>query len=75
MKCNAKFFGMKELPKLVIDDDTLRAIADESVSKGLTIAGVQKKISLQLTGESSARLTLVGYPAGYILKPKSNEYR
>lgn len=74
MKCNAKFFGMKELPKLVIDDDTLRAIADESVSKGLTIAGVQKKLSLQLTDESNARLTLVGYPAGYILKPKSNEY-
>ena len=36
---------------------------------------MQKKLSLHLSKEEKARLTLVGYPSGYILKPQTNEYR
>ena len=74
MKCKPEFFGMKKLPKISIDENALLALANESVNKGLTVAGVQRKLSLHLSEESDSRLTLVGYPAGYILKPQSSEY-
>ena len=38
------------------------------------VTGVQKKLSLHLTTEEKPRLTLVGYPAGHILKPQVAEY-
>ena len=74
MKCKAAFFGMEKLPRLDIDEETLKELAKDAASKGLTVAGVQKKLSLHLKEDSAARLTLVGYPAGYILKPQANEY-
>jgi serine/threonine-protein kinase HipA len=77
--CIKKFFGTSSLPLLAVTDGQLLLIAEETVRAGLTIPGVQRKMSLHLTGRKESadekpRLTLVGCPAGYILKPGSSEY-
>ena len=74
--CIRRFFGTKTLPTIELLKENLEDFAEKSVKIGKTVAGVQKKLSLHL--ESSAgesRLTLVGYPAGYILKPESSEFQ
>lgn len=59
----------------MIDDKTLQLLAIETIHKGFTVPGVQKKLSLHLVSESNKpRLTLVNYPTGYILKPQVAEY-
>lgn len=74
MKCKPEFFGLKELPVIDIDKETLAELARESSNLGLTVPGVQKKLSLHLSDEDSSRLTLVGHPAGYILKPQTDDF-
>ena len=74
MKCSADFFGLKELPAIDIDKETLEELALKSSILGLTVPGVQKKLSLHLSDEGSSRLTLVGHPAGYILKPQTEDF-
>ena len=74
LSCIQRFFGTQELPELELDDSTLRLLAEKSVQKGYTIPGVQKKLSLHLSHEKQARLTLVDYPTGYILKPQVQEF-
>ena len=73
-KCVKAFFGGSKLPLLDISEETLKRLAEESTNKGFTVPGVQKKLSLHLTGGASPRLTLVNYPTGYILKPQTEEY-
>ncbi len=77
ISCIRKFFGTDKLPELSISDSTIKQLAIESTSKGMTVPGVQKKLSLHLSTEDKdkPRLTLVNYPAGYILKPQTEEYR
>lgn len=73
--CIKKFFGTSQLPKIEIDDKTLSLLAAETTSKGFTVPGVQKKLSLHLISDSNTpRLTLVNYPTGYILKPQVAEF-
>lgn len=73
--CIKRFFGTVDIPKIEIDEKTLELLAIESTNKGLTVPGVQKKLSLHLNAESSGpRLTLVNYPTGYILKPQVEEF-
>ena len=73
--CVKRFFGTNAIPQIEIDDHTLEEIAKESTSKGITVPGVQKKLSLHLHSEGNRpRLTLVNYPAGYILKPQVTEF-
>ena len=74
-KCIRSFFGTEEMPEISLDEKFLEKLAEKTVNKGLTVPGVQKKLSLHLdkTG-TEARLTLVDYPTGYILKPASQEY-
>jgi serine/threonine-protein kinase HipA len=62
------------MPLLDISDEQLVHLAKESVNKGYTVAGVQKKMSLHLSQEAEARLTIVNYPTGYILKPQTKDY-
>ncbi|MBR6015207.1 MAG: HipA domain-containing protein, partial [Firmicutes bacterium] len=71
---NNTFFGTATLPEIDITEERLQELAQSSVSAGLTVPGVQKKLSLHLVGGAAPRLTLVGYPAGYILKPQTEEY-
>ncbi len=74
MLCTSKFFGTSKLPVVDISEDMLKELANRAVGKGVTVTGVQKKLSLHLTSEASPRLTIVDYPQGYILKPQSLEY-
>ena len=74
-RCVRKFFGTRVLPELDISDATLIRIATESTTKGFTVPGVQKKMSLHLASDGNQpRLTLVNYPTGYILKPQTEAY-
>lgn len=73
--CIRRFFTTTSNPKLEINEATLEAIALESTSKGMTVPGVQKKISLHLDLDNHTPcLTLVNYPAGYILKPQVDDF-
>ena len=73
-KCIKKFFGSGVMPKLDISEAELDKLANAAVNKGLTVPGVQKKLSLHLSQEQEARLTIVDYPTGYILKPQTELY-
>lgn len=73
--CVKRFFGTAHIPEIEIDEKTLESLAAQSTSKGLTVPGVQKKLSLHLSSDNNnPRLTLVNYPTGYILKPQVKEF-
>ena len=72
--CIKRFFGTDALPEIDISDIVLEKLANEAVSKRLTVTGVQKKLSLHLSKEDTYRLTVVDYPTGFILKPQTKEY-
>jgi len=74
-RCTRSFFGTDRVPAIDVTKEALEQLAVTSVRAGHTVAGVQRKLSLHLSGAHGAgRLTLVGYPAGYILKPQTSEY-
>ena len=73
-RCIKKFFGTKDLPTLDITDEQLEQLANDSVNKGLTVPGVQRKMSVHLSTVTDAKLTIVDYPTGYILKPQTKEF-
>ena len=74
-RCVKSFFGTKTLPDIEVSEEVLEQLAIESTNKGLTVPGVQKKMSLHLDNSGATpRLTLVNYPTGYILKPQTREY-
>ncbi|MGI6508548.1 MAG: HipA domain-containing protein [Saccharofermentanales bacterium] len=72
--CIRRFFGTEVIPDIDISDRALEIIVSENVSRGYTVPGVQKKLSLNLMSEGNPRLTLVNYPTGYILKPQVKEF-
>jgi len=73
--CSRRFFGAATIPQLDIDSKSLESYARIAINAGTTVTGVQKKMSLRLETEAGRkRLTLVGYPAGFILKPSVPEY-
>lgn len=74
-KCIKKFFHTEEMPVLDITKEQLEVLANKTVNKGLTVPGVQKKLSLHLSSDLNARLTIVDYPTGYILKPQTEEFQ
>jgi serine/threonine-protein kinase HipA len=59
---------------LDLDEQELIHLAEKLVHNGMTVAGVQKKMSLHLSKDPEYRLTIVNYPSGYILKPQTKEY-
>lgn len=73
-KCIQSFFGTNTMPSLDISERQLEELANAAVHQGFTVPGVQKKLSLHLSGDSDARLTIVDYPTGFILKPQTEEY-
>jgi serine/threonine-protein kinase HipA len=73
--CIRRFFGTSTLPEIELTDEALTLLAEKAVQKGHTVPGVQKKLSLHLSRESTPRLTMVDYPTGYILKPQVAEFR
>ena len=70
-KCIKTFFGSKVMPTI---DCNLHTITENIKEFNPGVCGVQKKLSLHLDTNKETRLTLIGYPAGYILKPQSDEY-
>ena len=73
--CIKKFFKTDEPPEMILDDKALELLALQSINKGYTIPGVQKKLSLHLSLlEKKPKLTLINYPSGYILKPEVEEF-
>ncbi len=75
-KCIKKFFGTEKIPELDCSEEEIEKLANSTVSKGLTVPGVQKKLSLHLeTVDHVDRLTLVDYPTGYIMKPQSSDFQ
>ena len=73
--CIRKFFGTSSFPEIEISREMLELLAAQSVNKGITVTGVQKKLSLHLFSDrKKTRLTLVDHPTGYILKPQVEEY-
>ncbi len=73
-KCCQKFFDVDDFPKVDISKQQLDEYVNQNIRLGLTIPGVQKKLSLHLLRDVRSRLTMVGYPAGYVLKPQTQEY-
>ena len=74
MSCIKTFFGTSKFPDIDVSKEVLNQIAIDNTTKGFTVPGVQKKLSLHLSKEDNPRLTLVNYPTGYILKPQTDEY-
>lgn len=74
--CTKRFFGTSVIPTIEVDEEALREMANVGAKKGLTVPGVQKKLSLNLINERNhhPRLTLINYPTGYILKPQVQVY-
>ena len=74
--CLKRFFGASVFPEIDLSADILESLAKESISQGLSVPGVQKKLSLGLLKESggASRLTLFDFPTGYILKPASSDF-
>lgn len=73
-KCVKSFFQTDELPLLDITKEQLEKLANKTVNEGFTVPGVQKKLSLHLSSDTNARLTIVDYPTGFILKPQTEEH-
>ena len=73
-KCIKKFFGVNSMPIIDISESQMAKLASDTVNKGLTVPGVQKKLSQHLSKCEDVRLTIVNYPTGYILKPQTDEY-
>ena len=63
------------IPKIELDEASLERTVNENTNSRISVPGVQKKLSLSLYSDGrTTRLTLVNYPAGYILKPQVDEF-
>ena len=76
-KCLKSFFGSEELPEIKLNLDELEKVAISQINDRKAVAGVQEKLSmhLDLSNKKRPRLTIVGFPSGYILKPQSSTYK
>lgn len=72
--CAHKFFGINCVPEINVSEEAIGIYVSKNVSKGLTVTGVQKKLSLNLNSDNKTKLTMVNYPTGYILKPQVEKF-
>ena len=76
--CSKQIFGQPSPPVLPYSEEDLEALAQEVIRSQTAVAGVQAKLSLQISSNSGAgterRFTLVGLWGGYILKPPAMQY-
>lgn len=75
--CAKHFFGTTTLPDININKEDIKKLAISQLQHKSAIAGVQEKLSLHLdlNTKRRPRLTIIGYPSGYILKPQSSKYK
>lgn len=75
-KCSKKFFGKKNPPNLNFTADQILELAEQVIKSQKTVTGVQPKLSLGLSENSSEpeKFTIVGLWGEYILKPQTKIY-
>lgn len=75
--CIKHFFGTNSLPSIELNDKDLKKLALTQLQNKTTLTGVQEKLSLHLDLDNRRRprLTIIGFPSGYILKPQSSKYK
>ncbi|MGM9941178.1 MAG: HipA domain-containing protein [Bulleidia sp.] len=74
-KCIRSFFHTDVLPEVEMNNELLQELVAATVNQGTVVTGVQKKLSMHLHSETEhTRLTLSEVPAGYILKPHTEQY-
>lgn len=75
-KCSKKFFRKINPPELNFTEDQILELAEQIIKSQKTVTGVQPKLSLGLTENSSEpeRFTIVGLWGDYILKPQTKTY-
>lgn len=76
MKCSKKFFGKINPPNLNFTEDQILELAEQVIKSQKSVTGVQPKLSLGLSDNSSKseKFTLVGLWGEYILKPQTKTY-
>lgn len=77
-KCSRTLFGTAVPPQLPFVEQDLLELAEQSVLRSATVAGVQSKLSLGLlrgtTENDPGRFTIIGVGGSHILKPASTSY-
>lgn len=74
-KCSKKFFGTAIPPKLELDNQLLKDLANQTINERIAITGVQPKLSVTLEkSKENNRLTIVGLWGEYILKPQHERF-
>jgi len=75
-KCSMELFGAPVPPEAAMDLEGIEGMAVESANQKLSVAGVQRKLSVGTLREGNrTRLTVVGALGGtHILKPPTPEY-
>lgn len=75
-KCSKKFFGKIHPPELNFTEDEILELAEAVIKSQKTVTGVQPKLSLGLSENSSEpeRFAIVGLWGEYILKPQTKIY-
>jgi serine/threonine-protein kinase HipA len=75
-KCSKKFFGKINPPELNFTEEQILELAEQVIKSQKTVTGVQPKLSLGLSENSSEpeRFTIVGLRGDYILKPPTKTY-
>lgn len=76
-KCIKSFFKNDNLPIVSLNIEELERVAINQIGDHKGVAGVQEKLSLHLNlnDKKRPRLTILGMPSDYILKPQSSSYR
>lgn len=75
-KCLKKEFGLKQMPKVNIDEKELKKYAKEQIEANTAITGVQPKLSLWLEeSKQNIRFTIVDNKSNFIIKPASEVYQ
>jgi len=75
--CSLSFFGTETPPKIEYSLDEMNALALKVVERGVSVPGVQPKLSMSVLNDDKAdsRLTVVGALGGnYIFKPPSKDF-
>lgn len=75
-KCLMNAFGLKQVPKIDINEKELSTYAKKIVGANTAITGVQPKLSLWLDkSKKNIRFTVVDHKSNYIIKPQSKTYQ
>ena len=73
--CSRKFFGTKDVSLLEYKHEDLDQLAELVIRAQTSLAGVQSKLSLNLTKhDGCSRMTIVGLWGEYIFKPQTDSH-